>query len=171
MAQVISPKTNIPCPGTERNGVLNKTQVMRDLLKARPKITKEEAIAHMMNLRYPYTPTSNAHASTLYRNVMEENRKITEESEILHSSVSLDVNTSDKNLSNGNKISEATSNISSDPININESEVESQEQPFDQFLLQFKTLCQNPYARKLAKACIEVVEENESRIKAKKATG
>jgi|SRR5271157_924715 len=166
MAQIVSPKTNIPCPGIERNGVLNKTQTMRDLLKARPKITKEEAIAHMMNLRYPYTPTSNAHASTLYRNVMEENKKITEESEILHSSVSLNINASDKNLSNGNNISEATSNIS-DPIDINES----QEQPFDQFLLQFKTLCQNPYARKLAKACIEVVEENESRIKAKKATG
>lgn len=164
MANIISPKDSIPVKGIERNGFLNKTQLMRDFIKGNPKCTKDEAISFIMNTKRAASPTGYSHAATLYRNVTEENVRIVE----------------DRNKHKKDSDRASVSNFSqmksgSSPFRLITPEPEeskkietfvlapvsdpSNAEQFERFLVQFKSICQNPYARGLAKAYIDALDE------------
>ena len=144
MAHPISP--NIPEDPIYRNGLLNKTQIMRNYLKEHPHATREQAIKHLQK-KAPGT-TFN-YGSTLFRNVNGENRLLA-----LH------------NTPKETEVPLLTSeNSSGFLIASNSADESEQSEQFGQFLKHFRTMCQNPYLRGIAKTCIEVVEENETQSK------
>jgi hypothetical protein len=156
VANIISPKQNIPTKGIQRLGFLNKTQLMRDFIKGNPTCTKEEAINFIMNTKRAASSTGYSHAATLYRNVMEENnsRDAAEAKRIRYKPNVTSIGHS-KSISPVRMLDL----VESEAFILEPIPDPSNAEQFERFLVQFKSVCQNPYARGLAKAYIDALDE------------
>lgn len=161
MASIISPK--IPENPIRRNGFLNKTQIMRDLLNERPNIDRNDAINFLMTTKKAATPTTFEHAATIYRNVTEENRRLEITNGKKSNIPTLTASTSKKQR-NQLQLMELVASIATEsPLSLsNFNSGMTPAQQFEQFLDQFKTICRNEYARGLARTCLDLIDENEA---------
>ncbi len=150
MASIQSP--NLPGkPILFRGGEVNKKQVARDFIEKYSFLPRDEITKYFRVL----LKITQEHAEVLYRNAMEERRQL---------NLGNISETKQENIyptySNGKNRPTFKKPVDSEEktsiVEINPA------QEFAQFLEQFKKMCRNPYARKMAKLHIDTLEEQES---------